>query len=420
MSLRGSIRELCVAGALVVLATVGSAQKGASQKKDSWQLDPYTMADPAAMQRVGYVSFGPFPWGDDHDSRKIHAMMPEAKLLWVETAHFRIGSTLASIGLPKASKSKRRLKGELKQLREKLPKIKSSPRRIDRWLRVHLYADRLERLYTECQQLLGVTDASFPTKKPAGQPQVGDPAYMGIGPYLGMSDKFTVLLMQKAANLTRYGTKNGQPEPKDPQPIAINFHKRGGMFFGTSSEIVYHSEDTDHRLHAHIRFNIGQQLIRGFRSYSHAIPAWVEEGTANTFVIGWDPTQHEFSGMRNWNHGKHYPAKWAANCRKLAKNGFYSRSAKLCTARLSSEFTFNDQMCAWSRVDFLRTIDGGKKFAEFFALLNAPMAHEPATSPTFATVLTAQEAALKTVFGFDWDGFDAAWKAYALAKYPRR
>ena len=54
-----------------------------AQADEAWRQDPYTKADPAAMKKAGYTSFGPFTWGDDHDSRLIHKMLTHARILWI-------------------------------------------------------------------------------------------------------------------------------------------------------------------------------------------------------------------------------------------------------------------------------------------------------------------------------------------------
>ena len=95
-------------------------------------------------------------------------------------------------------------------------------------------------------------------------------------------------------------------------------------------------------------------------------------------------------------------------------------SKRLCAVPAAAGLTFNDQVCAWSRVDFLRSIKDGKPFAKFVRAMKAPMPHEPRKRPTFATILAAQEAALKDNFGLSWDEFDAQWSAYVRKNYPRR
>ena len=70
------------------------------------------------MQAAGYISKGPFPWGDKHDSAQIeHVLGKEVKLLWLETAHFRIGCSLTPFKIPKDREEKEHLLAELVGLR---------------------------------------------------------------------------------------------------------------------------------------------------------------------------------------------------------------------------------------------------------------------------------------------------------------
>lgn len=419
---RAAAQLLCMCAvtvsSLVCLPAIASAQsKG---KADSWRIDPYTSADPAAMARAGVVKYGPLSWADDHDTTKIDAMMPEAKILWLETKHFRIGSTLPLIAMPKASKAKRRLSAELKALKKLLPGVKPKTKKLSRWLRLHMYAQRLEKLYADCQAVLHVTDADFPKDYVGKLPLVRPPAFMGLGPYLGMGDKLCVLMLNKPSNLMRYSVKSGQPQMAIPNPIAIHFFDRGSLLFGTSPKFVATTKDPDYQLQAHVQFNMTMQLLHAFRHYSHGLPAWVEEGFANSLLIEQHPSKHSFSGMQNWDRARAYPGKWNVNSRRLAHNDFWSRGKALSRHQYASAFTFNDQVCSWSRVDYLRSIDGGKKFAKFMHLISSPMPALSGKAPEFKHILAAQDAALQEVFSMTWEQFDEAWKDYALSEYPRK
>lgn len=412
-----------VVGSLLLLALPLSSQSKGNQSKSKgsdWRTDPYTKADPAAMKRAGYVKYGPLSWADDHDTTKIDEMMPEAKILWLETTHFRIGSTLPILAMPKDSKAKRRLSAELKQLQKLLPSVKTKTKKLDRWLRLHMYAQRLEAIYADCQRVLHVTDADFPPEYVGKLPLIRPADFMGLGPYLGMGDKMCVLLLNKPSNLMRYSAKCGQPPTAKPNPIAIHFFDRGSLLFGTSHTLVATTKDPDYQLQAHVQFNVTVQLVHAFRHYSHGLPAWLSEGFANSLLIDQHPTKHNFSGMKNWDRNKTYPSGWHVNTRRLAHNGFYSRGHALSRHPLPGALTFNDQMCSWSRVDYLRGIDGGKKFARFVHLVSAPMPAEAGKAPRFEFILKAQDEALQTVFGMTWDEFDERWKKHVLTKYPRK
>ena len=113
-----------VALAMVVSALLALTVPLVSQskrKKDAWKLDPYTAGKPEAIKRAGYVAYGPLVWGEDHDTRTIDKMMPEAKILWVETKHFRIGSSMGALPMPKDSKAQAPTHGRAETPQEDLP-----------------------------------------------------------------------------------------------------------------------------------------------------------------------------------------------------------------------------------------------------------------------------------------------------------
>lgn len=111
--------------ALASIPSVCHAQKrkAPNYKAGYWKTDPYTKNDKAVMKKLGYKSFGPFPWGDDHSSADIAKMFPDRKLLFVETAHFRIVSSLPAYAMPRGAKlEKKILKADLTELKKSLTK----------------------------------------------------------------------------------------------------------------------------------------------------------------------------------------------------------------------------------------------------------------------------------------------------------
>jgi len=145
---------LCAAAVLGASLEDVSAQRR-KKDDDAWKKDPYTEADPDRMAAAGYVSFGPFAWGDNHDTARIeHVLGDGVKLLWVETAHFKIGSSLPPYKIPHDKTERRKLRDELERLDAKLPAVKPRTRTLDRWLRLHLFAQRLEDTYADfCERI---------------------------------------------------------------------------------------------------------------------------------------------------------------------------------------------------------------------------------------------------------------------------
>lgn len=187
---------LCVAAPLDAMAPQAPPSVPAT--------DPYTGGELEAMTRAGYVSFGPFAFGKNHDNEDIQKLLPAESLVWIETAHFRIGASLSPCKVDKAAGDKEWLGSltiELQRLGQRIPGVNGDVKVLDPWLRAHLIAQRAEETYAEVSGVLGVTDASFPDVP-------GDPLqpreFMGLGPYLGQRQKFTILLVRQSASLSRY------------------------------------------------------------------------------------------------------------------------------------------------------------------------------------------------------------------------
>ena len=105
------------------------------------------------LQKVGYVSFGPFPFGSNHTTLQVGDLLGTEPLRWIETAHFRIGCALSGVPLRVEEDWReawvQRLKPELKRLATKLvnaarfallAEIRKSPRAALRVLALTAHA----------------------------------------------------------------------------------------------------------------------------------------------------------------------------------------------------------------------------------------------------------------------------------------
>ena len=72
----------------------GAAHVAPATGEQSERHDPYTRGQADALSAAGYVAMHPIPWADGHGSSEIEETLGKGAMLWVETAHFRIGSSL--------------------------------------------------------------------------------------------------------------------------------------------------------------------------------------------------------------------------------------------------------------------------------------------------------------------------------------
>ncbi len=120
-------------------------------------LDPYTKGKREALDRLGYVSLGPFPWADGHTSEDLRETLGGVSVIFIETEHFRIASSLRACVRSNDSAEKKLLKAEFARFKKRLGKFKPG-KELDPWLRAHLYAQRLEEIYTDFLERFGFVD----------------------------------------------------------------------------------------------------------------------------------------------------------------------------------------------------------------------------------------------------------------------
>lgn len=214
------------------------------------------------MATVGYVSFGPFAFGAHHDTKDVEQLLGDEPLLWVEAAHFRIGCALGPLALrsiePWAGEWIRKTRRELQRLDKRLPRVDSNTMVLDPWLRAHLLAQRLEDLYAEVMAKLGVCEGDFPvrTADDASVPAT----FRGSGPFLGMREKFRVLLLRRESSHARYTRAFQQREIADP--VRDHDAAFGSLYWGGSEETDNGLFRDDFALHSHGAFNVAFNLYR--------------------------------------------------------------------------------------------------------------------------------------------------------------
>ena len=389
----------------------------------AWKLDPYTRNDPDAWAAAGYAPATRFGFGDDHGTRDVEELLGGVHLIWVETAHFRLGSTLPEVKLENSER--KTVRAELERLAERLPKVKPSTRSLDPWLRLHLYAMRLEDTYAAFQERLGVTDADFPA---AGwSPPVaveGEPApelgeWRGEGPYLGLREKFPVLLLEKKSSLGRYCNRWGTPVAA-PAPQRFSFQRRGCLGFATAWEFFEGKWKLDAALHAHVVWNLIQNLATGYKGYRHVLPAWFADGLASWYQRQVDPRYPTFSGLAAGNQLAAEEWDWPPKVRARVKHDYYPSLDAMLGWRLGDTREFADTMMCWSKVDWLMAHDDDHAMGRFVEALKAPIVAPPDRAPNEDEVEARARQALQDVWGLEPAAFDSAWSQWVLDRYPKK
>lgn len=380
---------------------------------DAAGVDPYTKAEPAAMARAGVAALQRFEWAEGHTTVGIQSLMGFEPFRFVETAHFKIASSLPTMAIPRDAAGRRALRAELVALRAKLPGIDVDARTLDPWLRTHLYAHRLERAYAEFAARFGVSEAAMARCAPGGAFAVD---YAGEGPHLGQRGKFLVVLARSGASLGSYA-RNFLDLPAPRTTARHHLARSGSLLLLTAEQLPEEDLRRDEDLHAAVAYHAAHLFVDAYRSYWHDCPVWFEEGVAHWFRAQAAPTRAVFSARPRLLPRDPGAADWATNVRARLAHGSSVPAEELFRLR-NEALRFEDHLAAWSRVDFLLTAHPDA-FPLFARGLKGPDASATPPTPNAAEIDARQTRALAQVFGWSPADFDARWSEWALRTYPK-
>ena len=404
---------------LLAAITAGSGELSAQKRRDKWKIDPYTNNDPKLMAAAGYLNYGPFEFGalaaDKVSSTDIAGTLEYVDIIWMETAHFRIGVELPQWSVPTEAATKKKLRAELTELKKVLPKVNPKTRRLDPWLRAHLTAYRMEKLYAETMALFGVVDASFP--QDPDKVMIGPKdAYMGYGPYLGMRDKFLLLVVEKASTYQQYLKKYVGRDSKWPQ--RWHFTDVSSLLFACPTESDDFPIKHDTALHCALAFNVSQNLLDGFRYYAYDLPVWIKEGFGHWNSRRVDGRWASFDQNEGSVADMKRLSKWKAYAKNtLSKTKKYAPFPTVAGWRDFGSITFNDHVMIFSRIDFLMS-QGPEKWQTFLRTVKGRV--DDQWRPDQRDLVGATREGLKSAYGLSFLNFDERWKAWVKDTYPSK
>ena len=404
---------LC-AFALAVLAQAAAAQ--ADAKLPKWRIDPYTKNKPEALAKAGYVSFGPFPFGNlgpkEITNEDVEKTLPYLQIHWIETKHFRLGIELPAWTVPESPELKAKIRKELERLGEKIPGINSKTRTLDPWLRAHLFAQRCEDIYSEFMQLAGVKDEDFPAQESDLMMPVNG-RFMGQGPYLGMKKKYLVMLFEKEGSFLSYMKTYLGRDSKFGQ----RWHCKdvGCILFTIATECDEGRHKDDTALHCTVAFNVSQNLLDGFRHYSYDMPVWLREGVGHWFERRVSPRFNSFDQNEGSPADMKKEWKWEPYARNLVTSGGkFAGFPEAYAWRDFGNITFNDHVAIWSRMDFMMR-QGPEKWSKFLFEVKGRMSKDG--TPDQSDLVGAFREAIQKAYGISVLQFDDKWSEWVKANY---
>ncbi len=403
---RAAPATLCT---LLLLTTSVAALQQDSALEVFEDVDPYTGGKPEALQSLGYVSFGPFYWAGGQRTEDVRQTLGDIPMLFVETAHFRIASTLATYDPPGDRMEKEQLEAELAKLKKKLPRTKL-PRKLDPWLRLHLYAQNFEDLYTEFCARFGLKEDDFldlEAKEEAG-------LSMGAGPYLGQKEKFTVLLSQNRSAYGRFVRRYLNVE----DDFAYRYNFADSYFYGASFEAI---QDNGRRYDIALRTAatsaVVHNLLDAFRDSKHAVPLWFTYGLSHWYGRRVDPRWSDWGAGGPSNPEEDSNWIWEPRVRGLVKNEACLTWEEMMAWREPQDVDARDHMIAWSRVDWI--LD--QKAESLRPLLLALSERLPGEGDARAKASVEQQTrAFAEVLHAKPAELDEAWREWVLRTYPKK
>lgn len=387
--------------ALVAAAPVPAQTQGPDAKVEVLEkVDPYTKGEKEALEKAGYVSLGPFEWCEGMRTDDVQETLGAGTVLWIETAHFKLGSTLVSYSFNNDRLEQKALEGEFARLKTKLARWQPPHNKLDPWMRAHLYAQRLEDVYAEFTAEFGFAPVVGGKKGPAAAAEKSaDPS--GLEP----PQKFRVLLLDKTSSLGRYfkSAADREAKPFDRFPLA-----GGSMFLGVSEEgLRQQGYDLDAAMHCVIASEATRNFVDGFCNSWFTCPVWLEYGLAHVAARRVDerftPTavaKGRVAEVDDW--------KWEPRVKGLVQNNAAPSWTDMLGWGKWEDMKAQSHLVAWSRVAWLLK----RKPSELKVFL-VGMVRPPGDRPEEDHSRIGKEqqaAAAKAAFGKTFEELDAQWK----------
>lgn len=369
---------------------------------------PYCGGDPKKMEAVGIVSHGGFEFAKG-TTDSLDQEFEGFDIFWIETAHSKLGLELKPYKITAREKGK--VEAELNELRKALPAIPQKVRVLDPWLRTHLYAARMQALYKDVVRLLHAEDAAFPETSVA----TFDPAkgYWGMGPHLGMKQKYETLVIRNESNCATWLRKT--------YGLLTRAAQRWHMVDRGALILITHLEQgklqIDEALHGHLVFNQVQNMLNGYKYYSYDKPLWILEGLAHWFGREVTAKYNNFDGGEGSAATITRKENWEPPTRKLVQKGDYPGIGALMRIKGHGEFGLPEHFTTWSMIDYLQRVHPGfvgELLSEISGLLDDKY------MPQGGRVNEVTRKFFKEKLGQTTVAFEQSWRAWVLETYSSK
>lgn len=388
---------------LLTAALPAHASQKAKERRNLPQNCPWCHGDPELMRAAGIVSHGGFEFGA-HDTAWADKFFGGKDIYWIESAHFELGLALGAhkVGPEESNEVRAELADLAKVLRDVDPKT----RVLEPFMRAHLYALRVEKLYARFQEVMDVQDSDFPNGRSVWL--LGTP-YRGEGPYLGQKGKFELLVLPTAADQVGFLMEQFGLSVKRTQ--RWNVVERDSLIVVTNvSENELHS---DGQIYNHVVFNLTINLLDGFEHYSYDTPCWLREGLGHFMEREIDPRFNTFDASEGSHGVRVNKENWDSEVKQLVTGGKAPRVAEMGALKTYAEFEQRHHYACWSMTRFM--IETNPKG---YACLTAEIHGRKRADgmPDAENLLDVQRTAFGDCLNMSYAQFDEAWRAWAMTQ----
>lgn len=372
------------------------APAGAQKKKD--EVCPWCKHDPELMKAAGIVSHDAGPFGT-MEPGELPKKIPAAQWVFVETAHIRWATNLPSVNLD--TKEALAAEAELARLALVLPGVPKKTKKLDPWLRAHLWAMKGEEFYARFQRLLQVEDEDFPESRGSGP-------YMGDGRYLGEKDKFEIVLHQSRSTHAMF--------TRDLAGVvvsgALRYHvpKRHKMLASIPCEDADLKKDP--QLFAHIGHVMSHLMLCAYKHFSYDPPLWLDEGLALVLEKELDPTSTTNEGEEGTFNDAAGPRDWVAASRKMVAAGKGVGVTRMLAMNEVGELDEEMRLSCFAAVRWL-VLEKPDELAKILGGVKGQL--DAQGVPSGLALVDLQRKLFQEHLGLNFLQFDEAWKARTLA-----
>jgi len=388
-----------------VLSPTAPAQKKGDGMEEFDEVCPYTKGDKELERKLGYSTFGFVPWRGTEDSKSVQQNMGGVPMLWVETPHFRIGSSLGTYKIPNDREERARIKEELARLKDKLGRLKAPKKKLDPFLRLHIYAQRAEDVYENF-----IADFEI------------EPADMTRGKYGGHKNKILLILCERKSEFGRYLRiyENSEIEFS----YRTGWHGEGLLTVVNVEAIAENWREekeapVDTMFHCMMASCLASNFVDGWGTPIFSSPTWLTYAYGHYAQKRIDPRYPVFDGRKVIYDKEDDSWNWKPRVRNLVKNDFFASATKMFGFESYEDLHARDHMVGYSKLEYLLTqVEGGDK-EKFLTQMTHPIARRDAGGIENPKV-ARQVRALEEHYGLTPEQLDEGWAKWVERRYPKR